>query len=152
VLYLLGIVMFCTPQPPVPPAVMSYADVDARYQRGEVTILAVRRGRYAKPTNAPRWKGRFLGSALKGGKTLAQVEFNFPLVAEAESPVDVDPEQRKLADKVREGVTSSTTVRVPLPEGADSISIWDSVSRKTVTRSLSEPGPKAPAARDPRAP
>jgi hypothetical protein len=145
VLFLLGIVMFCTPQPATLPTVTNYADVDARYQRGEVTILAVRRGKYPKPTNLPRWKGRFVASAQKGGKTLAQVEFNFPLVAEAESPVDVAEDQKKIADKVRAGVTSTTTVRVPLPEGADSISIWDAVSRKTVTRSLSEPAAPPPA-------
>ena len=146
-LFLLGFVMFCTPAPAALTTVTTYADVDARYQRGEVTILSVRRGKYPKPTTLPRWKGRFVATALKNTKTLAQVEFNFPLVAEAESPTDVDPAQRKIADQVRSGVTSTTTVRVPLPEGADSISIWDAVTRKTVIRSLSEAAP--PAARAP---
>lgn len=141
--FLLGVVLFCAPAPP-PASVAGWADVDARYERGEVTILAVRRGRYARPTAQPRWKGRFVASAQKGSKTLAQVEFDFPLVAEAESPADVSPEERKVADKLRSGVTSSTTVRVPLPDGADAISIWDAVTRKTVTRALNDPAPARP--------
>jgi hypothetical protein len=145
VLFALAVVLFCTPPPSALVNVLGYADVDARYERGEVTILAVHRGRFAKPTTLTRWKGRFVASAVKGSKTLSQVEFNFPLVAEAESPVDVEPEEKKVADKLRSGVTSTTTVRVPLPDGADAISIWDAVSRKTVTRSLSEPAPAPPS-------
>jgi hypothetical protein len=142
VLALLTIVMFCTPVPPTPVkapsalvGVIHYADVDLRYARGEVSIVAVRPGRFARPTNLPRWRGRFLASVMKAKKTVADVGFDFPLVAPAESE-DVTPDLREAADRLRKGVTSTTTVRVPLPEGAEAISIWDSATKKTVTAPL----------------
>jgi hypothetical protein len=115
--------------------VVHYADIDLRYARGEVSVVAVRSGRFAKPTNLPRWRGRFLASVLKAKKPVADVEFDFPLVAPAESE-DATPEARAAAERLRKGSTSTTTVRVPWPEGADTVSIWDSVTKKTVTAPL----------------
>jgi hypothetical protein len=136
---LLVFVMLCTPAKALPSPlddVVSYADVDVTYQRGEVSINVIRKGRFTKPTRIPRWRGRFVAIVNAKKKSLAQVEFDFPLVAPAESPNDVSPENQKVADKLRSGITSSTTVRVPLPDGADAVSIWDSVTKKTVTAPL----------------
>lgn len=105
-----------------------------------VNVLAVKPGHFAKPTPLPRWRGRFIVSALKGKKTLVELEFDFPLLADAESPADTTEEAHKLSERLKRGVTSSTIVRVPLPDGADTIGVWDSATRKTVTAPL----PKAP--------
>jgi hypothetical protein len=139
VIALLVAVIFCTPVPPKAPSplvgVTTYADVDLKYERGEVRVVAIRPGKFAKPTNLPRWRGRFLASMMKGKKALADVEFDFPLVAPAESN-DATPEARAAAERLRKGVSSSTTVRIPWPEGADTLTVWDSSTRATVTARL----------------
>ncbi len=148
--------MYCTPTPPALPkpardipGVLAYADVDLRYSRGVVTILKVRPGKFAQPTSLPRFRGRFVAIVSKGKTSLVELEFDFPLLAEAESS-DATTEARALAERLRKGVTSTTTVRVPLQPDADTIGIWDSVSRKTVTAPLvREPVEAAPPARAP---
>jgi hypothetical protein len=146
--FLYAFALFFTPVGSVPSSfenVTQYADVDARYERGALRILAVRRGRFGRPTSLPRWRGRFVAIVSKGKKSLAEVQFDFPLVAAAESHEDTSPEAQKVADQVRSGVTSSTTVRVPLPEGADTIAIWDAVTRKTIAQPLNGPAESPPA-------
>jgi hypothetical protein len=156
---LVAIVMYCTPTPPVLPkpardipGVIAYADVDVRYARGAVTILKVRPGKFAQPTSLPRFRGRFVAIVSKGQgakmTSLLELEFDFPLLAEAESS-DATTEARALAERLRKGVTSTTTVRVPILPDADTVGVWDSVSRKTVTAPLAREPEAAPPARAP---
>jgi hypothetical protein len=136
VIAILTYVIFCTPVTPVAPTmVTNYADVDVRYAGGEVTILKVRPGRYAKPTPLRRFRGRFTAIAAKGKSSLAEVSFDFPLLAEAESD-DATEESHELAEKLRKGVTSTTTVRVPLAPDADSVIVYDAMTQKTVKAPL----------------
>jgi hypothetical protein len=147
---ILAWVMFCTPATHARdvPNVLAYADVDLRYAGGQVTILKVRPGRFEKPTSLPLYRGRFVAIVGKGKTSLVELQFDFPLLSDTETE-DMTPEARALAQRIRKGATSSTTVRVPLPAGADTVSVWDSVSRKTVAAPLATSPAVAPPARDP---
>jgi hypothetical protein len=157
---LLAWVMWCTPTPPPTPTspgptsaaakaqrtlppTLSYADVDVRFQANDVTIVRIRPGRYARPTAQPRFRGRFVAIVQKGKQSLVDVEFDFPLLAPAESE-DATEDAQKLGASFRKNLTSSTTVRVPWPDGADSVKVWDSVTRRTVE---ARPGDKPTEAR-----
>jgi hypothetical protein len=105
--------------------VTAYADVQLRYQLGRVVMDHLTLGRFARPTALNRFRGRFRARSLKGGQILETVQFDFPLVAEAEAPDDTTEEAKAVANRLRAGVTSSTTVRVPLPEGTDAVAIED---------------------------
>lgn len=124
--------------------VSEQAKVTLRYAKGAVTIVRVERQPLASPARMPRWRGRFEARAVAGGKTVDFVRFDFPLMAAAEAPDDVTVEAKELGQKLREHVTATTVVRAPLPPGATSIAIYDSVTRKTTAADL--PATPTPAA------
>jgi hypothetical protein len=130
---LLAYVLYCTPLEIT--GVLAYADVDLSYDHGTVSVVKIRPGRYAKPTSLRRYRGRFTAIVAHGKGPLAELQFDFPLLAQAETD-DVSPEARALAERMRRGVTSSTTVRVPLPEGADTLVVLDAASMKEVRAPL----------------
>ncbi len=140
---LLSWLLFAAPKT-TPPPTARYADVTVRYARGEVSIVAVKPARFDKPTSLPRFRGRFEARALKAKSVVDQVAFDFPLVADAETD-DTDESGRKLAERFRRGATVETSVRVPLPEGADAIEIYDTQTKKSVSASLAAKEPDAPA-------
>jgi hypothetical protein len=111
---------------------IAYADLELRFSNGVVSLVAVKKGRFAEPTALPLWRGRFIATVLKGKSALVELPFDFPLLADAESPADTTDEAHALSLKLKKGVTATTSVRVPLDPGADQVSIWDSASRKTL--------------------
>lgn len=145
---ILAAVIFATPTPPrterAIAGVIAYADVDLKFAGGEVQVVKVTPGKFAKPTALPRFRGRFTLIVAQGKKNLVELDFDFPLLA-LEAP-DATDEARKLGQQIRKGVTASTTVRVPLPEGADSLAIYDSQTHKTFKAPLASPA-SAPHAR-----
>jgi hypothetical protein len=137
---ILLLLIFAAPRAVTVP-VVDYADLTLDYAAGRVKVTEVKRGRFAKPTALERFRGRFEARALrrsgKGGKTeevLERVQFDFPLLADAEAP-DVSDEQRVLAERLRAGVSARTRVRVPLPDGAEAVAIVD---LKTATTAYAE--------------
>src|SRR5689334_6811761 len=104
--------------------VLGYADVDLKWEKGAVTVLKIKPGRFARPTTLRRYRGRFTAMVARGKTALVELQFDFPLLAQAESD-DASPESRKIAERMREGLTTTTTVRVPLPDGADTLIIYD---------------------------
>lgn len=142
---LLAFVIFSTPAPAQPAALITaYADVELRFDKGVVTVQRIRAGRFPTPTALPRYRGRFSAIVAKEKQNLAEVPFDFPLLQSAESD-DATPEARALAERVRRGVTSTTTVRVPWPEGADTLVVYDAITQKSVTVPLKASPPVAPA-------
>jgi hypothetical protein len=109
--------------------VVGYADVDLKWEKGAVTVQRVRPGRFAKPTAIRRYRGRFTAIVARGKTNLVELQFDFPLLAAAESD-DVTTEARQVAARLRDGVTSTTTIRVPFPDGADTIVIYDGLTTK----------------------
>lgn len=133
---LLSLALFATTTTPrVIAGVTTYADVELKYVRGEVIIQKIKPGRFAKPTALPRYRGRFTAIIAKGKQNLVELEFDFPLVARAESE-DMSEEARQLGKKLRDGVTSQTTVRVPWPDGAERLIVYDAVTGARVTAPL----------------
>jgi hypothetical protein len=137
--------------PPVPPApgaadkalrdVVSYADVDLRWSRGEIAILSLKPGRFKKPTTLPRFRGRFTLILAQGKKSLAEVDFDFPLLHAAESN-DATEDSQRVARLVRDGVTAQTTVRVPFPEGADAVWVYDALTHQSRSAEVQKLLPK----------
>jgi hypothetical protein len=109
--------------------VLGYADVDLKWEKGAVTVQKIRPGRFAKPTTLRRYRGRFTAMVARGKTPLVELQFDFPLLAPAESD-DAGPEERKIAQRMRDGLTTTTTVRVPLPDTADTLIIYDGVTMK----------------------
>jgi hypothetical protein len=147
VLALALFVIFATPSPPSPKAnerftaaTVEYVDVELRWSRGQLTILSVKHGRFDKPTALARFRGRFEARALAKGATREHVAFDFPLLANAETD-DATTESRAIGGRLRGGVTATTTVRLPLPDGADAIAVYDSASKRTVTAPLAAGDP-----------
>jgi hypothetical protein len=143
-------VLFATP--PVSasrtaPAV-EYVDLTLRWSRGGVTVVRTARGRWATATELPRYRGRFEARALRAGTVLERVRFDFPLLASAEAE-DVTDEARAAAARIRAGVTSSTTtVRVPLYEGAEAVEVRDGISGRVVTVKVPAVAPPPDAGAD----
>jgi hypothetical protein len=129
---------------PAPLPTLRYADVDVRYVRGAVSVVGVKLGRFDQPTALKRFRGRFEARVLGGKTVLDRVEFDFPLTAGAETD-DADESSRKIGENFRRGVTAQTTVRVPVPDGADGLAIYDSVSKKLVAAPLKDSAPAAAA-------
>jgi hypothetical protein len=128
-----------------------YADLELKFSRGQLSVIAVKLGRFDKPTALRRFRGRFEARVLAGKKIIEQVQFDFPLVGTAESP-DISDENRLLAERLRAGVTTTASVRVPLPDGAEALEIYDPNTLKRWPVALKDsPAPDAPAA-SPRAP
>jgi hypothetical protein len=115
--------------------VVGYADVDLKWEKGAVSVQKIKPGRFAKPTALRRYRGRFTAIVARDKTALVELQFDFPLVAQAESD-DVSTEARKVAERLRDGVTSTTTVRVPLPDGADTIFIYDGLTMSEVKAPL----------------
>lgn len=122
------------------------AKVTVKYDHGSITILRVEREPLPSPQRMRRWRGRFEARAVAGGKTIDFVRFDFPLMAQAEAPEDVTEDAKKVGKNLREHVTATTVVRVPLPPAATSVAIYDTVTKKTATAALPAPGAAPPAA------
>ncbi len=123
------------------------ARLTVKYERGAVSILRVERQPLASPERMARWRGRFEARAVAGaGKTIDFVRFDFPLMAQAESPDDATDEAQQLGRRLRENVTATTIVRAPIPPGATSVAIYDSVTRKSTSAALPAPASAPPAA------
>jgi len=137
----------------MPPA-SRFADVDVKFQRGHVSVTAVKLDRFERPTALRRFRGRFAARVLAGKRVVDEVLFDFPLLGAAESS-DVDDANRALADRLRAGVTATTRVRVPIYDGADGLEIYDTQTRRVLPVPLKDSpaaAPPAPAATNPRAP
>ena len=116
--------------------VTQVAKLTLKYERGEVAILRVDREALPKPQRLQRFRGRYEARAGDGKQQLELVRFDFPLMALAEAPEDATLEAQELGRKLRENVTATTTVMVPLPPGATTVTIYDTTTRKSVTRAL----------------
>jgi hypothetical protein len=147
------ITLFLTPTPTSPRdetvLVNEMAKLTVKYDHGALSILRVERLPLPSPQRMRRWRGRFEARAVGGGKTIDFVRFDFPLMAEAEAPEDVTDEARQLATKLREHVTATAVVRTPLPAGATSFTIYDTVTKKSASADL--PAPSGAAAAPPAA-
>jgi hypothetical protein len=126
------------------PPTARYVDVDLKLAGGRAQIVATRIGRFAQPTALRRFRGRFTVRVLHDKSVLVEYPFDFPLSAEAEDP-DADDATVALGDRFRKGVTATTTVRAPLPDGADTLAIYDTQTKRTVTAALDAPRPSPPA-------
>lgn len=116
--------------------VSQVAKLTLKYERGDVAILRVEREKLPAAKKLQRWRGRYEARASDGKQTLELVRFDFPLMAAAEAPDDSTIEAQDLGRKLRENVTATTIVRVPLPPGATSVTIYDTTTKKTVSRPL----------------
>jgi hypothetical protein len=116
--------------------VTQVAKLTLKYERGEVAILRVDREPLAKPQRLQRFRGRYEARAGDGKQQLELVRFDFPLMALAEAPEDSTLEAQELGRKLRENVTATTVVTVPLPLGATTVTIYDTTTKKSVTRAL----------------
>lgn len=132
-----------------------WADVELRFQRGKLSLVAVTLGSFDKPTALRRFRGRFEARVLEGKKLVESVQFDFPLLGAAESS-DTAVENRAVAERLRAGVTTTATVRVPIYDRADGLEIYDRELRTTlpVALPLKAPAEAAPSDRagSPRAP
>jgi hypothetical protein len=116
------------------------ARLTVRYERGVTSIIKVERVALASPQKMRRWRGRFEARAVAAGKTVDFVRFDFPLMAQAETPDDTTVEAAKVGQKLREHVTATTIVRVPLPAGATSVAVYDGATKKSATADLPAAG------------
>jgi len=130
--------------------ISDYLDVQLRWHTATAELIAARRGHFAAPTTLPRFRGRFTLIVARGNVPLGEVYFDFPLLANAESP-DFSSEAQVLAKQLRDGLqTATTSVRVPLPAGTDTLSVYDNLTRKVTTATLASllapPTPRSPDA------
>lgn len=139
------------PKPPTAPRrpaerVVEYADVDLRLADGAIEITAIRRARFASPTEIPHYRGRWRVAAAHGKSALAPTErdFDFPLLADAETD-DQSAEAVAIGKAIRRRAQATTTVRVPLLPDADQVVVTDPRTGKAVSRPL-PPSPAPPAA------
>jgi hypothetical protein len=113
------------------------ARLTAKYDHGAVTIVRTERQTLPSPRRLPRWRGRFEARAVAAdGKPLDFVRFDFPLMAQAEAPEDATEDAKKLGRAIREHVTATTIVAVPVVPGTASVAIYDSVTKKSVSAPL----------------
>jgi hypothetical protein len=113
------------------------ARITVKYDHGAIRIVRVERVPLGSPERMRRWRGRFEARAVTAGKTVDFVRFDFPLMAEAEAPEDTTAEAAKVGQKLREHVTTATTlVRTPLPAGATSVAVYDTVTKKSTSADL----------------
>jgi hypothetical protein len=116
--------------------VSQVAKLTLKYEHGAVAILRVDRETLAKPTRLQRWRGRYEARAGDGKQALELVRFDFPLMAAAEAPDDSTLEAQELGRKLRENVSATTVVRLPLPAGATTVTVYDTTTKKSVSRAL----------------
>ena len=121
--------------------VTEMARLTVKYERGVTRILRVERVPLASPQKMRRWRGRFEARALgSGGKVIDFVRFDFPLMAQAETPDDTTADAARLGQKLREHVTATALVKLPLPAGATQVTVYDSTTKKTATAELPPAG------------
>ncbi len=142
--------LFLTPSATIPrdetALVGETAKLTVKYDHGALSILKVERQALPSPQRLRRWRGRFEARAVAGGKTIDFVRFDFPLMAQAEAPEDVTEDAKKLGQELREHVTATTVIRVPLPPAATSVAIYDTVTKKSATADLPTRATAPPAA------
>lgn len=105
---------------PKPPSASAYVDVSLRWREGKVSIDGVQRGAFPSPTVTKRFLGRFEARVSGRGKPLDAVRFDFPLLGDADAGVRGD-----LDAGMKAHLSTATRVRVPLPEGAEAVTIVD---------------------------
>ena len=141
--------LFLTPSSTLPRdeslLVNETAKLTVKYDHGAVTILRVEREPLPSPQRLRRWRGRFEARAVAAGKTADFVRFDFPLMAQAEAPEDVTEDAKKVGQELREHVTATSIVRVPLPAAATSVAVYDTFTKKTTTAALPAAAPPAAA-------
>ncbi len=137
------IALFLAPPLDMTQPVTQYADVSLRWDKGALTVERVMRGQLPHAPAFRRWRGRFEARALGAGKPLELVRFDFPLLAAAEVPDEMSAEAAEFGKQLRQGVTATTVVRLPLPDGATAASIYDTETRRAVPVTLP---PKTPPA------
>lgn len=146
-MFVLLITLFLAPAPVSDETalVRQIATLTVHWEKGAATIRKVERAALPSPQKFPRWRGRFEARALGPDDKKAEfVRFDFPLMAEAEAPDEVTDEARVLGKKMRDHVTATTIVKLPLPPNATQVAIWDSFTKKQVVAPL--PSVAAPAA------
>jgi hypothetical protein len=129
------LVLLLAPKIAMTTPVTRYADVTVQVDNKQLKILEVRPGRFDKPTALPRYRGRFVARAVAGDKVLEEVRVDLPLLAVAETD-DTAESDKKFAERLRQGVSVKARVRVPLPEGADTVVIVDSRTNRTARATL----------------
>jgi hypothetical protein len=137
------------PPDPRPLVTAEYLELAlARSQRGELKLLKLARGAFAKPQAIlPRFRGRFEAKLYgAGGSLLDVVRFNFPLTAasDGEHP-QIDP----LGVGLGRGASARTRVRVPFDATVSALVIRDSVGGGLTKIDLSPVVRRAPPARPP---
>ena len=118
------------------PPTTRYLDVELSWSAGQASIVSTRVGQFDKPIALRRFRGRFAARIVHDEKMLIEVPFDVPLLADAEEP-SADEATHRLGERFRGGVTAKFTIRVPLPDGGKTLVIYDSKTKKTVTRALS---------------
>lgn len=129
-----------TPQTAIPrdetTLVKEMARLTVKYDHGVVRILKAERVTLPSPERMRRWRGRFEARAVAAGKTIDFVRFDFPLMAEAETPEDTTEGAKQIGQKLRDHVTATALVRAPLPPGATSVAVYDTFTKRSATADL----------------
>jgi hypothetical protein len=151
---MIALLIFLAPKVILTAPASEWADITVQADAAHLSLVNVRRGKFDKPTQLPRYRGRFVARVLDGaGKPLEEVRFELPLMAEAETD-DASDEARRFAEKLRANTSVKSTVRVPLPDGAQRVEIVDTLKKRTLTVPLAtamspgaapSPGPAARA-------
>ena len=125
-----------------PPAASAYADLELRWSAGVLTLEHLTLGRFPAPVPLRRYVGRFEAEVRGHGAVLETLRFDLPLLGEADAGVE-----EKLAEAMRAKLTTMGSVRVPLPEGAETIRIRDRRARSGAPPALEVPlsGPARPS-------
>jgi hypothetical protein len=113
-----------------PPAT-GYVDLALRWARGRITVEKVERGAFDHPTDVRRYMGRFEARVSRRGRAVDNVRFDFPLLGDADAGV-----QGALNDKMKENLVTVTRVRVPLVDGADTVTLADTRGGREVRVAL----------------
>lgn len=127
--------------------VRQMATLTVRWDKGAATILKVERRPLASPARFPRWRGRFEARALGADdKKVEFVRFDFPLMAEAESADEMSPDTTTIGRKLRDHVSGTTFVKLPLPDHARAVAVYDTFTKKQVVAALPSAAPADDAA------
>jgi hypothetical protein len=118
-----------------PPAVSAYADLELRWSGGVLTLERLTHGRFSSPVQLRRYVGRFEAEVRgRDGAVLETLRFDLPLLGEADAGVE-----EKLAETMRAKLTTVGVVRVPLPQGAETLRIRDRHARSGAPPALEVP-------------
>ena len=124
-------------------AVSAFADLQLRWHCGRLGVEGTARGRYVEPQKQRRYRGRFEARIRGAGRVLEVFDLDLPGLAEADPGAEAGIDER-----VRAGMTTRATVRVPLPDGTDEILILDRRGSPSLTVPVrpasAAPAPKAP--------